>query len=174
MQIPDNKIQEFKKLVKEHSGKELTDAEAYESANNLINFCRLLMEIEMRDLKRKEKLKQFPKGFCFDDDGIYNCPICYTQMKNEGVWYDDCGQKCLDCQDNLNKKRIPKMVFKNTDSWFSFLDLKYDFGIDKKEANKLIKDGKLISRDLINRNGRCYFSIFMIKDNPWLSKLEKK
>jgi len=44
--------EEFKKIIKEESGKELTDNEALEASNNLVGFFDLLLKIDHRN---KEK-----------------------------------------------------------------------------------------------------------------------
>ncbi len=168
MQISDERIEEFKQIYKKEFGKEISNTEARESAQNLLNYVKLCYDMHAKECKRKAKLKDNPKGFHYDDNGIYSCPICGKQMCNTEVWYDECGQKCLDCQDNLNKKRIPKSVFKNRDSWYSYWSLESKFGLKKKDARKLVKEGKLKTRTLKNRQGHNYFELFLIKDNPVL------
>lgn len=174
MKIPKKRIKKIQKIYKEKYGIDYTEAEVEEATRNLVQLVLLFVEIDQLDKRRQAKLKDYPQGFCFDDDKVYNCPICYEGMRNDEVWYDDCGQKCLDCQDNLNKKRIPKMVFKNHDSWYSDYDLEYDFGIEKREAIKLVKESKLVARYFVNRKGRKYLTVYLRKDNKWLLKNEKR
>lgn len=168
MSLSYEMIQKLKQIFIDDYGVEMTDEETTDSAYRLFRFAELLMKIEQKEIARRAKLKDFPKGYSFDDDNFYNCPICHKSMMNEEIWYDDCGMKCLECQDNLNKKRIPKSVFKKKDSWYSYYGLKSKFGIDEKEAKRLKKEGKLNSRDFISSKGRCYYSVFLKKDNPGL------
>ncbi|PJE75947.1 hypothetical protein COV04_02220 [Candidatus Uhrbacteria bacterium CG10_big_fil_rev_8_21_14_0_10_48_11] len=51
-------IEEFKKIYKKEYGKELDDKEAYESAYNLLNFFKLLMDIDMKDRQKSVVLKR--------------------------------------------------------------------------------------------------------------------
>jgi hypothetical protein len=44
MQISQERLKTFKELYKEINGIELSDAEAYESANNLVQYVLLLMK----------------------------------------------------------------------------------------------------------------------------------
>jgi len=171
MQISNKSIQEFKRIYKKSYGKDLSDSEARESAQGLLMFCQIAIDGYIDDKKKQAKLKMYPKGFHYEDSKIYSCLMCKANICNEEVWYDKYGQKCLDCQDNLDKKRIPKMAFKDRDTWYSYISLEYDFGIKKKDVNRLIKEGKLIKRDFVNRIGNSYFSIFMKKDNPMLRSL---
>lgn len=161
-------MKKLKKIVKDTHDVGPTDGEIEEGIRDLVQLFLLLSEIDQRDKQHQAKLIDYPKGFCFNDDKQYDCSICHVVMMSDEVWYDDCGQKCLDCQDNLNKKRIPEVVFKNHDSWYSDYNLEYDFGIDKKEARKLIKDGRLIPRYFVNRKGRKYMAVYMKKENKWL------
>ena len=168
MELSQKHVDEFKKIYKETKGVELSDSEASESAHNLLHFVKLMLDLEMKEQRRKAKLKEFPKGFHYDDGGTYNCPICYAAISNEQIWYDDCGFKCLDCQENLKKRKVPKSVFRNRDSWYDFYGLEREFGVVKKDARRLVKEGKLKMRTLINRNGRPYYYLFLKKDNPLL------
>ncbi len=42
-------IQEFKQIYKEEMNEDLTDQEAFESAQNLLNFFELLIKIDLRN-----------------------------------------------------------------------------------------------------------------------------
>ncbi|MFA7286733.1 MAG: hypothetical protein WC052_03690 [Patescibacteria group bacterium] len=55
-------IEEFRKIYKKEIGKELSDAEAYESAYNLLNFFKLLMDIDMRNKQRSRQLNEETKN----------------------------------------------------------------------------------------------------------------
>ncbi len=48
-------LKEFKKIYKEEYGTDLTDEEANKEGSNLLNFFKLLIEIDRRNKKVKEK-----------------------------------------------------------------------------------------------------------------------
>ena len=52
-------IKEFKEIYKEENGRELSDAEALEMGNNLLNLFRVLLKpLSKKEIKEFEKLKQ--------------------------------------------------------------------------------------------------------------------
>jgi len=57
MQLPNESIEEFKAIHKKRYGMELGDAEARESARNLMSFVSLLYDCAITDAKRKRRLK---------------------------------------------------------------------------------------------------------------------
>lgn len=63
MVISEKALEEFKAIYKKEYGKEISDADARESAENLLNFARVVYDGYERDMRRKEKLKASPKGF---------------------------------------------------------------------------------------------------------------
>ena len=56
MSLSDKSIQEFKEIFKKEYGKEYTDAEAREAAENLIGFFELLIKVDQRN-KQKTSLE---------------------------------------------------------------------------------------------------------------------
>jgi len=129
-----------------------------------------MYELQIEEEKKKEKLKKFPKGFPYNDGGTYTCPVCGTRMKDETVWYDKCGQKCINCQHNLNKKVIPQSVLKKRDSWYALWELESKFGIKHMRAKKMVREGILKARILKNKSGQEYMYLFLKKENPTLAK----
>lgn len=135
-----------------------------ESAYNLVGFFKLLMDIEVRDRMRQDKLKDNPKGFHVID-GQYTCPICGWHISGDKTWYNKHGLKCLDCQRAVDKKIIPGSVFKNKDSWYSVWEFDHYFKIKSPTVRKFVRQGKLKSRVILNEQGRKHAEIFLIKDN---------
>jgi len=58
MSLSKEAIEEFKKIWKEDFGKEISDQEAYESGSNLVNFFKLLYEIDQRNKRDGTASKQ--------------------------------------------------------------------------------------------------------------------
>lgn len=52
MQLSDKSVQKFKQVFKEEYGKEYTDIEAREAAENLVGFFDLLVKIDQRNKKK--------------------------------------------------------------------------------------------------------------------------
>jgi len=52
MQLSDKSVQEFKRIFKEEYGKEYTDAEAREAAENLVGFFDLLIKIDQKNRQK--------------------------------------------------------------------------------------------------------------------------
>jgi hypothetical protein len=157
-------IQEFKDIFEKETGKEISWEEATESAHNLLGLAEILYKQGMKEIKRKEKLKDNPKGFHIEGEG-YTCCICRRSISNKETWYDKYGIKCLICQKAIDKKVIPGYVAKNEDSWYSTFELDYYFNIKYQTVNKLVRDGILKPRIITNENGNLHAYVFIIKEN---------
>lgn len=164
MQLSEASIEEFKTIYKKKTGKELSNAEAAEGARNLVNFFKTLYDCEVKDAKRKHRLKKEPAGFHLMD-GTYNCLVCGTMITGEKSWYDKWGMKCLPCQKAIEAGVIPGFICKERDSRYLMWELKSDFGIHSSTAKKMIRDGKLNARIVMNENGHPYEYIFLKKEN---------
>jgi len=164
MKISDEAIKEFQEIYKEKYGKELSHAEAYESASNLLGLFEVLLKGAQVDRARKLRLKDEPKGFHIKG-GPYTCFICHKYVSDEETWYDKYGIKCLVCQHALERKHVPLKYFKDTKSWYALWELKSEFGIHPQTAMKLVREGKLVAHVIPNENGRPYYHIFPKAEN---------
>lgn len=159
-------IDEFKVIFEKEYGKELTDAEASESANNLANFFELLWDISIKDLKKKRRLKKEPDGFPVD--GQYSCLICGCSINPETGWYDKWGQKCFPCTRAVKSGAIPSFVCINDDSYYKAWQLKDKFKIHPQTMRKMVRLGELKARIITTEDGKPYEYIFLRKENPHL------
>jgi hypothetical protein len=57
MSLTEEQIKKFQKIFKEEHGMELSHKEAYEAAENLVGFFKLLWEIDSRNQQKKEESK---------------------------------------------------------------------------------------------------------------------
>ena len=162
--LSNERIQKFKDILEKEKGMKVSWEEASEGAQNLTDFVELLFDCYVRDQKRKKKLEENPKGFHLEGVG-YTCFICGDSISNEQTWYDKYGIKCLVCQKAIDKKIIPATAAKNEDSWYSRYDIEHCFNIDRHALNRLVKQGVLKPRTVINESGRPHVQIFLIKDN---------
>lgn len=128
MEISKERIAEFKKLLEEQSGKEITDAEAYEGAHNLVGFFEVLLKCEQRDRQRQRRLKKEPEGFTLDD-GEYTCSICHEQKAPGEIWYDKFGVTCALCRKAVQTGAVPAFACDQKDSWYPMWKLEDKFGI---------------------------------------------
>lgn len=164
MGLSQKAIDEFKAIYKEKYDKDLSDYEASESANNLMNFFRVLYDCAIEDAKRKRRLKKEPGGFPVD--GNYNCLICGCSINASNGWYDWYGQTCLFCRDAIRNGIIPAFVCREHDSYYSTWQLKDKFKIHSATARKMIREGKLKARIVPGVDGKPYEYIFLKKENP--------
>jgi len=165
MQLTDERIKEFQKIYEKEYGKKISREEASESAYNLTGFFKVLYDCEMRDRQFKEKLKKSPKGFYIEEGETYSCLICGRNITGKEGWYDKYGNKCLFCQNALNKKVIPGYICHNRDSWYGTWELKDKFSIHFATAKKLIREDKLKARIIRDENNNPYEYVFLIKEN---------
>lgn len=174
MQLTNKQIKEFQKIYEEEKGKKISKKEVAEAAYNLIGFFKVLYDCEMRDRRLKAKLKDNPKGFHIEEGEIYSCLICGRNITGKEGWYDKYGNKCLICQNALNKKVIPDYICYNRDSWYGTWELKDKFGIHSATARKLIREGKLKAKIIKDENNNPYEYVFIAKDNEEFLKNYKK
>lgn len=165
MTLPQKAVDEYRVIYKKVHGIELDDKQATEYANGTFNFIKIFYDMEIEELKRKHMLKEHPKGYHFDDNKQYSCPLCHTSMKNEQIWYDDCGMKCMTCQWNLNKKIIPKSVFKDSDSYWHSWEIEKALSVKSPTVRRLVREGELKARILQYPGGGDYQYIFLKKEN---------
>ncbi len=167
MSLSKKAIEEFKEIFKKNYGKELTDAEAYESASNLVGFYDALYQIHRKDVERQFRLRKEPEGFTLDD-GEYTCSICGSQMARGEIWYDKWGVTCALCRKAVQTKAIPYFACSQKDSWYPMWEMDNKFGIKHQTARKLVREGKLKARIVLGENSNPYEYIFLKKENPEL------
>ncbi|MCK5332443.1 hypothetical protein KAJ41_01100 [Candidatus Parcubacteria bacterium] len=161
MSLSDKSIKEFQEIFKKEYGKEISYDEAAESGERLVGFFKLLYDCEVRDIKRKEKLKEFPKGYSLMDGNSYNCGICHSHIKDEQLWYDKWGIKCLACQNAVNRKMVPGKICYNDKLWYAMWEFESYFKLKSPTVRKLERQGILKSRTIPDTG----FKVFIIKDN---------
>jgi hypothetical protein len=164
MEFSDKQIQEIKSILEKEHGREFTWEEATQAMWSLRKLAELSFEIASQEWRRKELLKESPKGFHIDEKGC-NCPICGSIASGENSWFDKDGLKCMPCQKAIDNKIIPVSVIKNRDSWYSKGDLDSYFNIKNAELNKFIKQGLLKDRIIYKEGKKIHFQLFLIKDN---------
>lgn|SRR3989338_1542513 len=164
MQISNERVQDFKEIYKKEYGKELSDKEAFEAAQNLANFAELLYGCAQRDHRRKLKLEEHPNGYHLPDGECYSCRICGNSISGKETWYRDYGITCLICKKAIDGEVIPMNAVTDLDSWYDSRELKDKFGIHPSTARKMIRTGELQAR--IIKNGECdYFCVFLKEEN---------
>ena len=168
MSLSKERIDEFKDIYRKENDKELTDAEASEAANNLVNFFELLWEISSRDMQRKKRLKKEPGGFHITD-GTYNCSVCGKAITGDESWYDRWGVKCLLCTKAVKEGILPGFVCEEHDSHYKMWQLKDKFNIHPQAVMKMVRLGELKARIVLAENGKPYEYIFLKKENPHLT-----
>ena len=174
MELTDRQIKEFQKIYEKEKGEKLSKKEAAEAAYNLINFFRVLYDCEMRDRRFKTKLKTNPKGFYIEEGETYSCLICGRNITGKEGWYDKYGNKCLICQNALNKKVIPGYICRDRDSWYGTWELKDKFGIYSATAKKMVREGELKARIIKDENNNPYEYVFLVKENDEFLNSYKK
>ncbi len=154
---------ELKDILEKHAGREVTESELNESEFWLKQYAEVMYDIGLTEWKRKEKLKEFPKGFHLEGQG-YTCAICRNSVSDQETWYDEHGVKCMVCQKAINDKIIPASVASDEDSWYSILDFEHSFFINRYGVRRLVKEGLLKPRIIPNASGRPHCQVFLIDD----------
>jgi len=160
--VSEKYLKDFKKTCDEKGIKYETDAEYEEAARNLVSFVDLLVEMDMAQRALKKRLETEPKGFALEGKGR-NCSLCRRSVYDEDGWYDKWGFKCTNCQDAVNKRKIPGSLCGDYRHEKSIPDtiLASKLNISVRTIRKQIHEGKIIGRGVPN-------GPYMIlrKDNP--------
>lgn len=159
-------VQEFKEIYKKKEGKELGDQEAYEAAQNLINYVELCMKVAQRVVKLERRLRKEPDGFPVE--GTYSCLICHQSITSLNGWYHWGGQRCLTCHKAIKDGIVPSYIVKGRDSYYSMWQMKDKFDLHPQTARKLVRTGQLKARIILDENGKPHEYIFLKKENPEL------
>lgn len=160
--ISDKSLKGFKEAFEKDGIKYETDAEYREAAINLVNFMDILVEMDMEERQRKQRLEKEPSGYTLEGRGR-NCSLCGRSVYEGDGWYDKWGFKCMNCQDAVNKKKIPGSLCKDYkhEKSISDLDLSFKSNLHVQTIRKLIRQDKIKGRLIPN-------GPYMIlrKDNP--------
>ncbi|MES2223745.1 MAG: hypothetical protein V4469_02305 [Patescibacteria group bacterium] len=156
-------VQEMKNIMEREGGKEVTWDEAEEAFANLGRYANLIYEFALEDRRRKNKLREFPKGYILESRG-YSCAICGNSTQENENWYDQYGIKCSICQKAINRKEILPSIAKNRDNRYSEYDMESDFNVNKKKLKEWIEAGIIKPRTVMD-GSRVHCHIFLIKDN---------
>lgn len=161
MSLSEKAIKEYQAIYKKEFGKEISHADAADGGERLVRIFKLLFDGHVEEMKRQEKLKEFPKGYSLMDGKTYNCRICHQYISNEQLWYDKWGMKCLACQDAVNKKIIPGKACRDDKSWYASWELQSSFMMHATTVRKLVRNGVLKARE-VPKTG---FQVFLLKEN---------
>ena len=161
MSLSEKAIKEFQEIFKKQYGKEISYDEAAESARNLLGLYKIVYDGHVAEMMLKAKLKDHPKGFSLMDGKTYNCGICHASIKDEQLWYDKWGKKCLACQDAVNKRKIPGNICYNDKLWYATWQFDTYFKLKAPAVRRLIKEGVLKVR-VVPKSG---FQVFLLKEN---------
>ena len=167
--LTEKSLAEYKRVMKKEYRYEPDDKEAREGAQNLLNFFEVLYEVSKQEYLRKQRLKKKPKGFHLEEGKHFNCLVCSDTISGTQGWWDLGGAKCLNCQRAVDKKIIPKMLGSKRESWYSNWELKNKFGIHPSSVGKLVREGRLKSRNILNEAGGIHYRVFLKKENQHLT-----
>lgn len=162
--LNDKDYEEFKKISEKEGVTYDSDFEMRQSADNLIGFFNILIEMDQAERSRKNRLESEPKGYSLAGEGR-NCSLCGRGVYESDGWYDKWGFKCTDCQNAVDKKIIPGSMCGDYDHKKCITDssLSYKTGLHTQTIRKLIRNGKIKARRIPNGP-----YLILRKDNPKL------
>lgn len=168
--VSEKYLKNFKKTCDEKGIKYETEAEYEEAARNLVSFVELLVEMDMAQRALKKRLETEPKGFALEGKGR-NCSLCRRSVYDEDGWYDKWGFKCINCQDAVNKRKIPGSLCGDWDNekCITESDLAWKMKLHPQTVRKLIRQGKIKARQIPHGP-----QLILRKDNPNLKDVIEK
>lgn len=160
--LSEKYLKEFKELCEKKNIKYKTEAEYEEAARNLVGLVDLLVDIDMAQRALKKRLDTEPKGYSLEGNGR-NCSLCGRSLYDGDGWYDKWGFKCMNCQDAVNKKKIPRSLCGDYDhkKYATDSTLSWKTGLHTQTIRKLIRQGKIKARQIPKGP-----FLILRKDNP--------
>ena len=159
----EKQLQKLKLILEKQHSREVTDHEVRQAWGCLQKLTHVINKSVSIDARRKELLKENPKGFHLEDGGT--CQVCGDHAVRENSWYDNHGIKCMPCQAAINEKIISTSIIQKKDSWYSIHELERYFNIKGADLNKYIKKMIIKSRIIKGTAKKVHFQLFLIKDN---------
>ncbi len=159
----DKRVLEMKETLEREHGREFSFDEAQDVLNTLNALAKIIVNISIEQCEWENKLTKIPQGFHIDRGAT--CMICGVTKQGNELWYDKYGLKCMICQDAIDQKVIPGVSIKNNNNWYSNIEMAIYFGIKATQIRKLTKGNHLKSRNILTKDGKVHFQIFLIKDN---------
>lgn len=162
MTLTDKQLDEFIAISEKEGIKYKTRAEAQDSAQNLVQLCDIVLKMGIEEDTRQKRLKKEPKGFAISGEGR-TCLVCRNHI-SEDMWYDKWGQKCMACQEAVNKKIVPGYICKDdkNEKHITASNLSYKTRVKAQIIKKLVREDKLKPR-IVKGNGTM---VFLRKENP--------
>ena len=138
-----------------------------EERRRLVDYFSLLIEIDQQEKARYAKLKDSPKGYPMNGEGR-RCGLCFKSAHDASGWFDKWGFKCSNCQDAVNKRKIPGSLCGDYCHEKSIPDtiLASKINVSVRTIRKRIEDGKIIGRRIPSGP-----YIILRKDNPDLGQM---
>lgn len=163
--LSDKTYEEFKRISDENGITYESELEMRQQADSLVELVRILVSSEQEELGRKRRLTTEPKGFSMPGDGR-GCSLCQQMVYDGDGWYDKWGFKCMNCQDAVNKKKIPGSLCKdyNHEKYVTDSMLSWKSGLHIQTIRKLIRQDKIKARQIPKGP-----FLILRKDNPDLS-----
>lgn len=160
--VSEKYLKDFKKMCDEKDIKYETEAEYEEAARNLVGFVDVLVEMDMKQRALKKRLETEPNGFPMAGEGR-NCSLCRRSVYDSDGWYDKWGFKCINCQDAVNKRKIPGSLCGDWDNekYVTESDLAWETKLHPQTIRKLIRQGKIKARQIPKGP-----YLILRKDNP--------
>ena len=148
-EISDKSLKEFKDLCEKEGIKYETDEEYRSAGSNMVELVDLLIQMDIEERGRKKRLEDEPKGFALEGKGR-NCSLCGYGVYESDGWYDKWGFKCMNCQDAVNKKKIPGSLCGDYDhkKYMTDSTLSWKSGLHTQTIRKLIRRGDIIARQI--------------------------
>lgn len=165
--VSDDSLDEFIEISKKEGIEYKDRDDARRSANNLVGFFDVLIEIDQQERVRKKRLEDEPNGFTFEGNGR-NCCLCGRAVTDD-MWYDKWGQQCMDCHDARKKRIVPGLAYGDYKHERSVTGstLQYKFDVSHMTLKKLVRQSKLKAR-IVPGNG---VMVFLRKENPDIVKI---
>lgn len=138
------------------------------SHHNLVQLARLFGRMEGVENMRKRRLKKEPEGFYLKaQEGPYSCSICGENRYGNEIWWNLDGLRCNDCWRNIKDGTIPNLEhhYDKDKSYITDWEIQSKYGVHPSTRGKLRREGILIGRDLKNKDGSIYHTVYLKEEN---------
>jgi len=150
-------------ILKKH-GTDVTEEEAEKVLDFVYKMAPIAIKHAMRQLRRDNKLKLYPKGYPLSGKG-YTCWLCHHGGDGR-MWYDRFGLKCMLCQQAVDQGIVPGEITQDDTLFYSEFDLGHYFSLKGKALREWIKKGLLKPKTITREDGKGkHYQVFLMSDH---------
>ncbi len=136
-------------------------------SHSMVQLARMFGQHEGVENVRKRRLVKESGGFFLgDNEGPYTCAICRQSTPGNKIWWTEEAMRCADCWRNIKEGVIPPLAWDDDNKiWIQEWQIQSHYGVHPMTRKKLEREGLLHPRNLKNKEGWIYYTVYLVREN---------